>query len=389
MTSLFCSSIIHYHLPRCTHSALALHHGGDAGTCCEEWVNKGVSRSVRSAERLKTLKLFHDRADTVVGVGVGPKVDKAYIDTLSKNVPSGNYFHADDYSSMDNLLENLAKVACPTSVPSLAPTAAPSTTPSNAPTAIPSGHPTHSGTCTVAERNLCDAAHGICSCAGSDPVTGCDIKVCTCSQGTACKVGNADCAICTVTPTSAPSTLSPTQVPSTTPTFAPSLSTAPTAAPSIDPFFLVDDPLDDSCVLLLGVEGRGRVSFSRLASHSFSCSLLFFFSSFYSLSLTLSHSLYSDGQEATSPLAVTTQKTGAMIAIGAVAIIGIIVASIIGAIIVIAAMGGVGMFAIKHLMFEVETWVPVPQLCLCGRGGRERKRKSLASHMIVYDSFLH
>ena len=78
-----------------------------------------------------------------------------------------------------------------------------------------------------------------------------------------------------------------------------------------------------------------------------------------------------------------------MIAIGAVAIIGIIVASIIGAIIVIAAMGGVGMFAIKHLMFEVETWVPVPQLCLCGRGGRERKRKSLASHMIVYDSFLH
>ena len=282
--------IIHSHLlPRCTHSALALHHGGDAGTCCEEWVNKGVSRSVRSAERLKTLKLFHDRADTVIGVGVGPKVDKAYIDTLSKNVPSGNYFHADDYSSMDNLLENLAKVACPTSVPSLAPTAAPSTTPSNAPTAIPSGHPTHSGTCTVAERNLCDAAHGICSCAGSDPVTGCDIKVCTCSQGTACKVGSTDCAICTVTPTSAPSTLSPTQVPSTTPTLAPSLSTAPTAAPSIDPFFLVDDPLDDSCVLLLGVEGRGRVSFSRLASHSFSCSLLsLLLFVLFSLSLSLS-----------------------------------------------------------------------------------------------------
>jgi tRNA A37 threonylcarbamoyladenosine dehydratase len=47
-----------------------------------------------------------------------------------------------------------------------------------------------------------------------------------------------------------------------------------------------------------------------------------------------------------------------MIAIGAVAIIGIIVASIIGAIIVIAAMGGVGMFAIKHLTRAHCGWLP-------------------------------
>ena len=73
-----------------------------------------------------------------------------------------------------------------------------------------------------------------------------------------------------------------------------------------------------------------------------------------------------------------------MIAIGAVAIIGIIVASIIGAIIVIAAMGGVGMFAIKHLMFEVEAWVPVPQLCLCGRGEREREREKQKEPCLTY-----
>jgi hypothetical protein len=179
------------------------------------------------------------KADRIVPVGVGRGITTQFLMSLSHNIPSNQlngrgYIEIDNgYDDLNNFLNDLAVVACPTAPPTM------SSAPTGAPTPIPTFAPTFSclvggqqKTCTAdAAGNVCDATNGFCK--FTDATCTDAARVCECNSGLA----SADVSprVCTAAPTATPTTSAPTTA---QPTSSP---TAPTGAPTYWTLFNTGD----------------------------------------------------------------------------------------------------------------------------------------------------
>ena len=194
----------------------------------------------------------------------------------------------------------LAPTQVPTDAPSAAPTKIPTATPSAAPTQRPTWAPTVETTLAPTFGFGCSPTE-VAKCDQTSGIcfckdTACTAKQCGCADGKAC--ADAACAVCTAAPTSAPSTLAPTSV---APTSAP---TPPTVAPT---YWALFNEGDDS------IDNRG--------------------------------------------VSAPTVAVGA--GLGALAIVAIVAAVIAAVVVAVMATAGIGIFAFKQVLFEVDSDITV------------------------------
>ena len=235
---------------------------------------------------------------------------------------NGNSFLSAEYANLASLTAAITDAACPispptqaptrtpTGFPTAAPTRAPTVEPSLAPTPQPSSSPTFDCAlgCSIDQIATCDMIAGRPGTCGFTSAA-CDTAKCGCAGGYSCSTTN--CTVCTAAPTRAPTSF-PTTAPSLHPTAEPSF--APTNAPSFHPTNAPSAPTNGPTYW----------------------------------------DLFQSGQENKDDAAATTAAGVAGAAIGTVAIILIILAVIAAVIILVAVAGGIGIFAARRKLFNLD-----------------------------------
>ena len=273
--------------------------------------NPSASRNcqpeVNRITAIENLKLAVDR---VVPVGIGSGISEQYLQSLAHNMPivNGKNYIMGTYSALGDILDDLARAACPTSaptMPTLAPTVTPSAAPSIAPTFEPTVGPTYS--CVNPICNPTCSANGFCYAEPSaDPTpVPCAVKKCGCNAGF---MGTGQ--VCTVAPTAAPTTVSPTAAPTTSQPTTSYPTTAP-SAPTKAPTYWV---------------------------------------------------LFGSGDESQEKAAAQSAATAAGVGLGALAIVAIILAVVAAVVLLAMIAGGVGIFAVRQKLFETAVTVDGKQL---------------------------
>ena len=210
---------------------------------------------------------------------------------------NGNIYLSAEYVNLAAITSAITDAACPISPPSLAPSDAPTTEPSHSPTVDPTTAPTFDCTaCTDAQKQECDMGAGRPGTCGFTTAL-CDVPFCGCG-GIGFMCSGVNCTLCTVAPTRAPTSF-PTAAPSTVPSFHPTIApSVPTKAPTY-------------------------------------------------------WNLFASGEDNQSDEPGTIPVAAAA-GLGVLAIIAIILAVVAAVVIALMVMGGIGIFAIKQTLFEVD-----------------------------------
>jgi hypothetical protein len=276
-------------------------------------------------DRVNEIKRLKGLADRIIPVGIGSGVSAAYLKGLAKNMvvqSNGDNFLSAEYANLASLTAAITDAACPISPPTQAPTrtptgfptaqpsGAPTVEPSIAPTPQPSNAPTFDCAlgCSPAQIATCDMVTGRPGTCGFTS-SACDTAKCGCAGGYLCST--ASCAQCTAAPTRAPTSF-PTTAPSLYPTAEPSF--APTNTPSFHPTNAPSAPTNAPTYW----------------------------------------DLFQSGQENKGDAKAVTTAGVAGAAIGTVAIILIILAVIAAIVILVAMAGGIGIFAARRKLFNLD-----------------------------------
>ena len=276
-------------------------------------------------DRVNEIKRLKGLADRIIPVGIGSGVSAAYLKGLAKNMvvqSNGDNFLSAEYANLASLTAAITDAACPISPPTQAPTrtptgfptaqpsGAPTVEPSIAPTPQPSNAPTFDCAlgCSPAQIATCDMVTGRPGTCGFTS-SACDTAKCGCAGGYLCST--ASCAQCTAAPTRAPTSF-PTTAPSLYPTAEPSF--APTNTPSFHPTNAPSAPTNAPTYW----------------------------------------DLFKSGQENKGDAKAVTTAGVAGAAIGTVAIILIILAVIAAIVILVAMAGGIGIFAARRKLFNLD-----------------------------------
>jgi hypothetical protein len=276
------------------------------GLCDSGNGNQGMDR-IAEVVRLKGL------VERIIPVGIGSGVSGAYLEGLAKDMPvqsNGNSYLSAEYVNLAAITGAITDAACPISPPSFAPSDAPTTEPSHGPTVHPTTAPTFDCTgCTDEQKQECDMGAGRPGTCGFTTAL-CDVTFCGCG-GIGFMCSGVNCTLCTVAPTRAPTSF-PTAAPSTAPSFRPTIApSVPTKAPTY-------------------------------------------------------WNLFASGEESKSEEAGTIPVAAAA-GLGALAIIAIVLGVVAAVIISLMVMGGVGIFALKHTLFEVHGTVEAKEIAMQSR----------------------
>ena len=243
---------------------------------------------------------------------------------------NGNSYISAEYVNLAAITSAITDAACPLSPPSFAPSDAPTTEPSRGPTVHPTSAPTFDCTACTGEQKLkCDMGAGRPGTCGFMTAL-CNVAKCGCG-GVGFICSGVNCTLCAPAPTRAPTSF-PTAAPSNPPSFHPTIApSVPTKAPTY-------------------------------------------------------WNLFASGEDSNSEKAGTIPVAAAA-GIGILAILAIIIGVVVAVIIALMVMGGVGIFALKHTLFEVQGTVEAREIPMQRAGGaviaKELTPEQLASMGLV------